>query len=61
MSAWESTKKRYLVKQTGGTKAVAQKITAEALKEVYFQDSGRRAGQLDEVKLNDVLSLEFDL
>ncbi|MFB7984066.1 XRE family transcriptional regulator, partial [Streptomyces vinaceus] len=28
---------------------------------VYFQDGGRRAGSLEEVEINDVLDLEFDL
>jgi hypothetical protein len=34
---------------------------AEALKEVYFQDGGRRAGSLEEVRFTDVEHLEFDL
>ncbi|WP_327299201.1 MULTISPECIES: telomere-protecting terminal protein Tpg [unclassified Streptomyces] len=38
-----------------------RELTAEALKEVYFQDDGRRAGSLDEVQINDVLDLEFEL
>ena len=38
-----------------------QQIAAEALKEVYFQDSGRRAGQLEEVRFTDIEHLEFDL
>jgi hypothetical protein len=33
-----------------------QQIAAEALKEVYFQDGGRRAGSLREVQINDVLN-----
>ena len=36
-------------------------ITADALKEVYFQDSGRRAGSLEEVRFTDIEHLEFDL
>ncbi|MGX1274711.1 hypothetical protein RKD18_007905 [Streptomyces phaeoluteigriseus] len=62
---------RYLVKQYKDTKAVAQmlrisqrtlrEIAAEALKEVYFQDNGRRAGQLEEVRFTDIEHLEFDL
>lgn len=36
-----------------------QEIAAEALKEVYFQDSGRRAGQLEEVRFTDIQHLEF--
>ncbi|MEU9644411.1 XRE family transcriptional regulator [Streptomyces sp. NPDC048188] len=38
-----------------------QQIAAEALKEVYFQDDGRRAGQLEEVRFTDIEHLEFDL
>ncbi|WP_405764294.1 telomere-protecting terminal protein Tpg [Streptomyces sp. NBC_01538] len=38
-----------------------QQIAAEALKEVYFQDSGRRAGQLEEVRFTGIEHLEFDL
>ncbi|MEU8521306.1 XRE family transcriptional regulator [Streptomyces sp. NBC_01216] len=38
-----------------------REITAEALKEVYFQDGGRRAGDLQEVRFTDVEHLEFDL
>ncbi|WP_369354559.1 XRE family transcriptional regulator [Streptomyces sp. cg2] len=38
-----------------------QQIAAEALKEVYFQDNGRRAGQLEEVRFTDIEHLEFDL
>ncbi|GAA5602403.1 putative terminal protein [Streptomyces griseus] len=38
-----------------------QEIAAEALKEVHFQDGGRRAGSLDEVRFTDIEHLEFDL
>ncbi|MFH0522447.1 telomere-protecting terminal protein Tpg [Streptomyces sp. M41] len=38
-----------------------QQIAAEALKEVYFQDNGRRAGQLQEVRFTEIEHLEFDL
>jgi len=38
-----------------------REIAAEALKEVYFQDSGRRAGSLEEVRFTDIEHLEFDL
>ncbi|WP_411976704.1 hypothetical protein [Streptomyces sp. ICN988] len=38
-----------------------QEIAAEALKEVYFQDGGRRAGSLEEVRFTDIEHLEFDL
>ncbi|WP_121712691.1 XRE family transcriptional regulator [Streptomyces sp. E5N91] len=47
--------------EAGATDARLREITAEALKEVYFQDNGRRAGSLEEVRLTDVEHLEFDL
>lgn len=47
--------------EQGATDQQLQQIAAEALKEVYFQDSGRRAGQLEEVRLTGVEHLEFDL
>ncbi|MEV0889117.1 telomere-protecting terminal protein Tpg, partial [Streptomyces microflavus] len=47
--------------ETGASDARLQEIAAEALKEVYFQDGGRRAGSLDEVRFTDIEHLEFDL
>ncbi|GAA3163383.1 XRE family transcriptional regulator [Streptomyces ramulosus] len=47
--------------QRGDSDDELRKLTAEALKEVYFQDGGSRAGSLREVHINDVRSLEFDL
>ncbi|MGW4912524.1 telomere-protecting terminal protein Tpg [Streptomyces sp. NPDC004270] len=47
--------------EQGAGEQQLQRIAAEALKEVYFQDSGRRAGQLEEVRLTDIEYLEFDL
>ncbi|GGU65333.1 telomere-protecting terminal protein Tpg [Streptomyces lavendofoliae] len=38
-----------------------RRIAADALHDVYFQDSGRRAGSLEEVRFTDVEHLEFDL
>ncbi|MFJ8982558.1 telomere-protecting terminal protein Tpg [Streptomyces sp. NPDC102282] len=38
-----------------------KEIAAEALKDVYFQDGGRRAGSLEEVRFTDIEHLEFDL
>ncbi|MEW1717942.1 XRE family transcriptional regulator [Streptomyces sp. NPDC093109] len=38
-----------------------REIAAEALKETYFQDGGRRAGSLEEVRFTDIEHLEFDL
>ncbi|MFD6341269.1 telomere-protecting terminal protein Tpg [Streptomyces sp. NPDC088147] len=38
-----------------------KEIAAEALKETYFQDGGRRAGALEEIRFTDIEHLEFDL
>ncbi|MFE2839539.1 telomere-protecting terminal protein Tpg [Streptomyces mirabilis] len=47
--------------EQGASDQRLQEIAAEALKEVYFQDSGRRAGQLEEVRFTDIQHLEFNL
>ncbi|MEU2564965.1 XRE family transcriptional regulator [Streptomyces longispororuber] len=47
--------------EAGASDAQLQQIAAEGLKEVYFQDGGRRAGSLEEVHFTDVQHLEFDL
>ena len=47
--------------EQGASEQQLRKITAEGLKEVYFQDDGRRAGQLEEVRFTDIEHLEFDL
>ncbi|MCX4704344.1 XRE family transcriptional regulator [Streptomyces sp. NBC_01373] len=47
--------------QQGASDQRLQEIAAEGLKEVYFQDSGRRAGSLEEVRFTDIEHLEFDL
>ncbi|MFJ1610643.1 telomere-protecting terminal protein Tpg [Streptomyces sp. NPDC088253] len=47
--------------ESGASDARLQEIAGEALKEVYFQDGGRRAGSLEEVRFTDVEHLEFDL
>ncbi|MFI6013373.1 telomere-protecting terminal protein Tpg [Streptomyces sp. NPDC051243] len=47
--------------EQGASDQQLQQIAAEALKEVYFQDNGRRAGQLEEVRFTDIEHLEFDL
>ncbi|MET7657164.1 XRE family transcriptional regulator [Streptomyces sp. NPDC005486] len=47
--------------EAGATEQQLQRIAAEALKEVYFQDNGRRAGQLEEVRFTDIEHLKFDL
>lgn len=45
----------------GATDQQLREITAEGLKEVYFQDGDRRAGQLEEVRFTDIDHLDFDL
>ncbi|MFB6945406.1 MULTISPECIES: telomere-protecting terminal protein Tpg [unclassified Streptomyces] len=47
--------------EAGASDQQLREIAAEALKEVYFQDNGRRAGSLEEVRLTDVEHIEFDL
>lgn len=47
--------------QAGASDQQLQQIAADALRDVYFQDSGRRAGQLEEVRFTDIEHLEFDL
>ncbi|MFF8513616.1 telomere-protecting terminal protein Tpg, partial [Streptomyces sp. NPDC015492] len=47
--------------QAGAGDTELQEIAAEGLKEVYFQDGGRRAGSLEEVRFTDIEHLEFDL
>ncbi|MFJ8602542.1 telomere-protecting terminal protein Tpg [Streptomyces shenzhenensis] len=47
--------------QAGAGDQQLQQIAAEGLREIYFQDSGRRAGSLEEVRLTDIEHVEFDL
>ncbi|NYV76814.1 XRE family transcriptional regulator [Streptomyces sp. UH6] len=47
--------------EAGAADQQLQQIAAEALKEVYFQDGGRRAGSLEEVRFTDIEHLEFEL
>jgi hypothetical protein len=47
--------------QAGAGERQLQQIAAEGLKEVYFQDDGRRAGSLEEVRFTDVEHVEFEL
>jgi hypothetical protein len=47
--------------QAGASDQQLQQIAAEALKQMYFQDGGRRAGSLEEVRFTDIEHLEFDL
>ncbi|MFC3351241.1 telomere-protecting terminal protein Tpg [Streptomyces echinoruber] len=51
----------FAAQEAGAGDRQLQQITAEALKEVYFQDGGRRAGTLEEVRLTDVEHIDFDL
>ncbi|QDI72956.1 DNA-binding protein [Streptomyces calvus] len=48
-------------RQAGADEQQMQRIAAEALKEVYFQDDGRRAGDLEEIRFTDIGHVEFDL
>jgi hypothetical protein len=47
--------------EAGASDQQLQQIAADALREVYFQDGGRRAGSLDEVRFTDIEHLEFEL
>ncbi|MFJ4585502.1 telomere-protecting terminal protein Tpg [Streptomyces echinatus] len=47
--------------QAGAGDQQLQQIAAEGLKEMYFQDGGRRAGSLEEVRFTDIERVEFDL
>ncbi|GHB54824.1 hypothetical protein GCM10010377_52520 [Streptomyces viridiviolaceus] len=47
--------------QAGAPDRKLQQIAAEGLKEVYFQDSGRRAGSLEEVRFTGIEHVESDL
>ncbi|MFD3585775.1 telomere-protecting terminal protein Tpg [Streptomyces sp. NPDC058683] len=51
----------FTAQEQGASDQQLQEIAAEALKETYFQDDGRRAGQLEEVRFTDIEHLEFDL
>ncbi|WP_420710952.1 telomere-protecting terminal protein Tpg [Streptomyces sp. NRRL S-118] len=47
--------------EAGASDQELQQIAADRLKEVYFQDGGRRAGSLEEVRFSDVQHLESEL
>ncbi|MGV9914721.1 telomere-protecting terminal protein Tpg [Streptomyces tendae] len=47
--------------ESGAGEAHLRQLAAEALRETYFQDGGRRAGSLEEVRFTDVEHLEFEL
>ncbi len=47
--------------EQGANEGRLREFAAEALKKIHFQDGGRRAGSLQEVQINDVLYLDFEL
>ncbi|WOT40630.1 telomere-protecting terminal protein Tpg [Streptomyces coeruleorubidus] len=47
--------------QAGASDQQLQQIAAEGLREMYFQDGGRRAGSLEEVRFTDIEHIDFDL
>ncbi|MEU3664620.1 XRE family transcriptional regulator [Streptomyces sp. NPDC032940] len=47
--------------EAGANDQQLQRIAADALREVYFQDRGRRASDLEEVRITDIEHLEFEL
>ncbi|WP_328862937.1 telomere-protecting terminal protein Tpg [Streptomyces sp. NBC_00306] len=51
----------FTAQEQGATERQLQEIAADALKEVYFQDGGRRAGSLEEVRFTDVEHIQFEL
>ncbi|MEU9594739.1 telomere-protecting terminal protein Tpg [Streptomyces sp. NPDC048219] len=51
----------FTAQEQGAGDRQLKEIAAEALREVYFQDNGRRAGSLEEVRFTDIEHLEFDL
>lgn len=51
----------FAAQEAGAGEQELREIAAEALKDIYFQDSGRRAGSLEEVRFTDIEHLEFDL
>ncbi|CAL9676328.1 hypothetical protein GCM10010266_69940 [Streptomyces griseomycini] len=48
-------------REAGAGDQQLQQIAAEGLRETYFQDDGRRAGRLEEVRFTDIEHLEFEL
>lgn len=51
----------FQAQEQGANEQRLQEIAADALREVYFQDSGRRAGMLEEVRFTDIEYIEFDI
>lgn len=48
-------------REQGASEQRLREITADGLRETYFQDGGRRAGSLEEVRFTDIEHLEFEL
>ncbi|MCZ9349210.1 XRE family transcriptional regulator [Streptomyces mutabilis] len=55
------TARLFDAQQQGADERRLMEITAEGLKEVYFQDADRRAGSLEEVRFTDVEHVGFEL
>ncbi|WP_406403600.1 telomere-protecting terminal protein Tpg [Streptomyces uncialis] len=53
--------KIFEAREQGASEDRLKEIAAEALKETYFQDNGRRAGGLEEVRFTDIEHLDFQL
>ncbi|MFE8916554.1 telomere-protecting terminal protein Tpg [Streptomyces globisporus] len=47
--------------EQGATEQRLREIAAEGLRDMYFQDGGRRAGQLEQVRFTDIEHVEFGL
>lgn len=47
--------------EQGATEQRLREIAAEGLRDVYFQDDGRRAGSLERVRFTDIEHVEFGL
>ncbi|MFD4335539.1 XRE family transcriptional regulator, partial [Streptomyces rubiginosohelvolus] len=47
--------------EQGATEQRLGEIAAEGLRDVYFQDDGRRAGSLERVRFTDIEHVEFGL
>ncbi|MFD3330383.1 telomere-protecting terminal protein Tpg [Streptomyces sp. NPDC058701] len=57
----QHTARLFQAQEQGAEDDRLREIAAEALRETYFQDGGRRAGSLEEVRFTDIEHLEFDL
>ncbi|MFJ9588674.1 hypothetical protein [Streptomyces acidicola] len=57
----ELAARHFNAQDQGATDQRLREIVAEAIKDVYFQDNGRRSGQLEDVRFTDIEHLAFDL